>query len=130
MGRAQDFFWTHIEEETDACILWPLATRRGYGTVKHCGLNWFTHRLACEIEYGACPVGMETAHRCGNRLCFNRRHVRWATRVQNAHDKETTDADLVRLWYAGGHSITGIAQTTGRSRQAVSRIVNNHTWKL
>jgi len=73
---------------TDECILWPFKSLcHGYGAV-----DWPDGRqrkasfFICEVAHGPKPQGKEAAHSCGNRLCCNPHHLRWATRRENSAD--------------------------------------------
>lgn len=92
-GTALAFLMAHWDDDTAECIVWPFATNgHGYGVVRVNGQTRAVHVLACERHHGPRPDGMEAAHApviCHNRACFNgRRHVAWATPVENnAHKK-------------------------------------------
>lgn len=77
--------------ESECCLIWPFAkTRAGYGafTNKHGGKTSNAHHVVCERVYGPALIGFEAAHSCGNKLCINPRHLRWATRKENEADKQ------------------------------------------
>lgn len=45
-------------------------------------------RVVCERVNGPAPTEKhETAHGCGNSWCVNKRHLRWATHIENEADK-------------------------------------------
>lgn len=75
--------------EGDDCLLWPFSTTRGYGTVFADGQTTPASRYVCELAHGK-PflIWNDAAHRCGNRLCCNPRHLRWTTRAENEADKK------------------------------------------
>lgn len=78
-----------LKSDTDECILWPYSInkRHGYGRVAWEGLKYRTHWLICYLAHGAAPKGgMEVAHSCGTKACVNKRHLRWATPVENMAD--------------------------------------------
>lgn len=45
---------------------------------------------ACRLAHGERPPGKrDVAHSCGERMCINPAHLRWATRSENEADKIT-----------------------------------------
>ncbi len=75
--------------EGDECLLWPFRqTRTGYGEVVVDSVHWRVNRYIATKVYGAPPHGKNNAaHKCGQKLCGNKRHIRWASRVENEADK-------------------------------------------
>lgn len=71
----------------DDCLLWPFSTTRGYGTVWNGVRTMPAHRYVCSLAHGSPPAASDCAHSCGNRLCCNPKHLRWATRAENEADK-------------------------------------------
>lgn len=93
--RRIDFIKDALVASCDGCIVWPFAVRKssGYGAfnVKTAGAtkNYDIHRYVCEAAYGAPPSPHHVAaHACGNRLCCNLRHLRWATQLENMADSK------------------------------------------
>jgi len=105
------------------------------------------HRLVCQTVHGAPPFeGAEAAHHCGNRLCVNPQHIRWATAAENARDRimhgtsgrnaanaaaklSEDDARSIRREYALGlRSQEKIGERYGISQPAVSLIVRRINW--
>lgn len=73
------------------CIIWPFkAMTTGYGAFQTDGKEWTAHRYVCLMVNGDPPEdGMEAAHSCGNGNigCISPGHLRWATKLENAHDR-------------------------------------------
>lgn len=70
------------------CLLWPYGlSASGYPRVYYCGQSTRATRVICERIHGPQPTpAHEVAHSCGNRVCLNPRHLRWATRKENMAD--------------------------------------------
>lgn len=91
MLSARKFADLAVNVSHDRCILWPFATsgRGRYGKLTVNKKSVYAHRYACEQAWGAAPTPQhEAAHSCGVSLCISGRHLRWATKVVNAADKE------------------------------------------
>lgn len=87
-GEATKFYREVVlEYGGDGCLVWPHHRNKdGYARLGE-GL---VHRMACEEVNGPPPSsGYDAAHSCGNGRggCVNKRHVRWATRLENEADK-------------------------------------------
>ena len=84
------YFEAMLLVETDECILWPYTVSAGYGQVWVDGIYIGVHVLACTRTFGACPPDkQEVAHWCRRqKACFNPRHLRWATYVENMADRK------------------------------------------
>ena len=79
-------YYATVETITDDCILWPYGlTGDGYGRVLMVEGPSDVHVLACGYGHGPRPDGMEVRHFCRNRHCYNPRHLRWGTRLENAN---------------------------------------------
>lgn len=78
----------------DGCLPWPFAVRAssGYGahnlpTGTRRKINIDAHVQACTMTHGPRPgPEYEAAHSCGNKLCCNGEHLRWATKAENMAD--------------------------------------------
>ena len=81
-----------IQSNTTECIEWPFAKRKGtpYGHFsiwfENKQYNFYAHNYICRLIYGPAPEGFEAAHRCGNPICVNPKHLRWATHCENMQD--------------------------------------------
>lgn len=80
-----------VSVESDECIPWPFGkTKGGYGTMMVRGHRTTAHREMCRLAHGEPPASkLDAAHSCGRRDCCNPRHLRWATRTENAGDRVT-----------------------------------------
>ncbi len=89
-GDAARFILEALTYESDECLLWPYTVvGKGYGSLWWEGKIVGAHRLLCALAHGPVPGDgrWEAAHRCGVRICMNKRHIRWARPVENAADK-------------------------------------------
>jgi hypothetical protein len=93
-SKRNEFIAAALSSDTDDCIRWPFAVRRssGYGAhnlptgSKNKKINVDAHRYVCELAHGKPEAGMEAAHSCGDPLCVNPRHLRWADHPANMAD--------------------------------------------
>lgn len=89
-GEAIAWLRAHVEHaDSESCLLWPFGIRRGgYGHMRVNGKYLGAHRVMCAHAHGEPVDGRnDVAHSCGNRLCVNPHHLRWATRSENEADK-------------------------------------------
>lgn len=92
MPTRSEFIDYAISADTNDCIIWPFAVRQssGYGahSVRSKGekTNYDVHRYVCCQAHGPAPKGLEAAHKCGQKLCINPRHLYWATPSKNMQD--------------------------------------------
>ena len=72
-------------ERRGECLVWTGARNdEGYGHVWVDGRAVNVHRYAYEREHGKLPADIDVDHRCHNPACFELKHLRPATRAQNA----------------------------------------------
>lgn len=131
------------------CLLWPYSKANyGYGEIRpggRKGRKLLVHRVVCEATRGPPPAGRnDAAHRCGNRLCVNPRHIRWATRTENVADTlehgtrvrgerhpnaKLTEADVRKMRSLEGVvGVTKLAKRFGVSAGTVSEILSRKLW--
>ncbi len=160
-GEPEGFLRMLVGHEGDACVLWPFRSisavgykwTRGYyygflrfGGGGRRGKKTSANRAMCLLAYGEPPdPTMEAAHNCGNSLCVNPRHLRWATPAENVRDKlrhgtaqigeknpvaklTVEAAAEIRRRALLGERQADIARDFGISRWTVSDIKKGKTW--
>lgn len=150
-GAALKFYWDHVDDDTDECVVWPFSTRAdGYGQLWIDGRNQRVHRLACDRHHGPCPPGLIAVHApiiCHNKRCFNgRRHISWSTRkVNSSHLRidgtlrlgeanprarlTQVQVDEIRARYAvGGVLQRELAAEYGVAPTTVTMLIGGRTW--
>lgn len=129
----------------DECLIWPY-TRDGFGYGKTSDGS-YVHRLVCEAANGPPPSpSHEVAHSCGNGHggCISPKHVRWATRGENARDKvlhgrslrgaknptaKLTEAQILQIRSLKDElTQAAIAKKFGVSKQTISLILKGEVW--
>ena len=86
--RDVERFWAKVDMTGD-CWLWTAATNRyGYGVFGIRGSGQAAHRVAHELEIGPLDKGLDVDHTCHTRNCVKPRHLRAATRKQNAENRQ------------------------------------------
>jgi len=86
-----DFIMAHTGHDSDECLIWPFSRFPvGYGKVGIANKVMAAHRVMCAAAHGAPPTAdHQAAHSCGNGYggCIHPKHLRWATPLENSHDK-------------------------------------------
>lgn len=135
-------------EPVDECVLWPFAMGgNGYGNLRlSTGGYKPAYNYICHLAHGERPTPLhEAAHSCGNRACVNPGHLRWATRSENAQDKnihgtmvrgedvhvsKLTEADVRKirndLAFKSQHEL---AAEFGVNQSSISDIARKRSWR-
>lgn len=89
VSRGLNWLKSNADVEHENCVEWPFSCgNHGYDQIYANGRNKVTSRVCCEIFHGPAPTSdHQAAHRCGNRKCVNKNHIRWATPKENCADK-------------------------------------------
>lgn len=131
------------------CILWPFGkSGTGYGVITVRGKKVIASRYVCEAIHGPPPTPEHhAAHSCGkgHEGCVTPQHLRWATKIDNEHDKivhgthnrgercgtaELTEAEAIEIRSLKGREHqSSLAKRFGVSQSTVSRIQNGKLWK-
>lgn len=78
-----------LTSNADDCIVWPMANDP-YPIMTMAGRQRRVNRVVCERAHGPAPTSdHQAAHECGNKDCYNWRHLSWKTPVENMADKLT-----------------------------------------
>lgn len=88
-GEPNRWLLGHAKHTGQECLEWPFAISRwGYGFVQVGEQKRVASRVMCETAHGDAPTSShEAAHFCGNKLCVNPNHLRWATPSENQMDR-------------------------------------------
>ena len=95
--EANNWFYDHLYDETDECIIWPFWKCRGYGYLNCNGKMERISVLVCEEHYGLRPDKFhDAAHGpCNNPACMNYRHLSWKTHQENCLDRQRDGTDNI-----------------------------------
>jgi hypothetical protein len=139
----------HSSHEALDCLEWPFSRdAAGYGGVSVDGVDTRAHRVMCEMVNGPAPSPWhEVAHSCGNGHlgCVHPQHLRWATRAENAADKEAhgtllygerapgaklTETQVREIRESKGmRNAREVGDRYGVSPGAIKAIWQGHNWK-
>lgn len=143
-GASEDFLRAIVDTKEDACIIWPYCTNeKGYGLATIGGKQRGAHNWICRLVHGDPPEGRKhAAHKCGDPICVNPNHIRWATHAENMNDKyihgtmnhgerngktTITEEDVIFIRRAPPN-LTALSQKYGMTPCAISRIRSAKTW--
>lgn len=92
MVLARELIDAALVSSTDECILWPLGrggSRSAYGRWRGPvgAFSRYVHRQVCFEAHGKPKEKQQAEHLCGNGLCYNPRHLSWATVAENNQRK-------------------------------------------
>lgn len=97
-GEPLSFIMEVIQSDTDDCVIWPYSVYKdGYGSIRYEGVSRNAHSVSLELFTGERPDGKVAAHEplvCHNPACINPKHLRWASRKENMHDRLLDETDL------------------------------------
>lgn len=141
-------FWKYVEKSNNGCWTWLRGkTKAGYGYLTINYKNHYAHRLSWRLTYGIIPKNAVIMHRCDNPACVNPEHLRLGTQKDNLQDMwnkqrgsmgnehpfaKVTDEDVKKIRKLGKIKNLyrrEIGEMFGISRQAVTDIIYNRTWK-
>ena len=89
-GAPLQFAQSVMKSASIECIPWPFPASYGgkYGRITIDGAAVSVHRWMCQQIHGDPPTDQhEAAHSCGNSICCNPSHIRWATHAENLEDR-------------------------------------------
>lgn len=146
-GAPMKWLQAHVSFSGSECLPWPFKSRyaSGYGSVFVDGKLTGAHRAMCRLVHGEPPVAKpQTAHACGNKLCCNPSHIRWATQSENELDKavygksvkgsrngcsKLTEEEVLKIYARKGSSTqSAIARDFSVTRENVRNIHSGKTW--
>ena len=97
-GEPMEWLLSHLDYDSDKCLIWPYATAKGYGMISFNGRQRVASNLMCELVNGKPPPGKpEAAHSCGrgHEGCVNPNHLYWASHAENHQDKKKHGTTLL-----------------------------------
>lgn len=131
------------------CWLWTGSyNNQGYGSVRHRGKTWKSHRLSYLHHCGEIPNNLHVLHKCDNRRCVNPEHLFLGTHSDNMADMKAKkrykahagsengraklsnlDVAGIRLAYQEGVPLKAIASEFGIDSTQASRVALGKQWK-
>lgn len=82
-GPLENRFWNRVQvngplprgaQHLGPCHVWTGHTANGYGSIGYGGRQYYVHRLAWQLAYGAEPPG-RVRRLCRNKLCVRIDHL-------------------------------------------------------
>lgn len=144
-GAVQRWLTAALALETDDCILFPFAAKRGRGVVRVGEKLQQAHRYVLAMATGVDHLDLEAAHECGNGACCNKRHLRWDTHAGNMadtiahgtstrgeknarHKLKTHEVRRIKTALKRGASRHTLAREHGVSDSAIHLIAQERNW--
>lgn len=146
-GEPERFLRYALTYDGEKCLIWPFARNEGRAAIWAAGRVQLVSRLVCEDRHGPPPgPAHEAAHGCGRGHdgCVARKHLRWATHIENEADKvahgtlafgerngsaRLTEEDVINIRRLKGTATQqAIADSYRVSRQLISHIHRGKGW--
>lgn len=147
-GEPMTWLMLHKDYVGDECLRWPYNTNQhGQGLVRYGDTTMQASRMMCILAHGdPSSQTLEAAHSCGNghEACCNPRHLRWATKKENAADRVLhgtesrgennghsilTEEDVHEIRRMRGlATFRELAKNFGVHPSCINDIMNGRTW--
>ena len=72
-----------VLDEDTSCMVWQLATSKGYGVISLKGKLLRAHRVSYQLHVGSLEEGSVVHHVCANRACINPEHLQQVSTINN-----------------------------------------------
>jgi hypothetical protein len=139
-GAQAAWITDHALHQGEGCLMWPFSVIAAMASA----------RMMCEAAHGPPPSPQhEAAHSCGmgHEGCMNPRHLRWATRVENQHDRfvhgthnrgsrhgmsKLTTPQVLEIRALARSKVMSqhkLAKRYGVTQSCISMIVNGVAWR-
>lgn len=150
-GEPLAFLQSLVGTDDKECILWPYAGKnigKGYGRIKHEGVQMNASRLVCIFAHGEPEDdSLQAAHSCGKGHlgCVNPNHVSWKTPSDNGMDRHQhgtayigasnhntklneDQARYIKQELLAGTKSADLARLFGVNRGTIACIKNGRSW--